>query len=310
MLIKPAGVVAGALLATAGVMPATGPALADPINPVPVYCDQNPVPGCVVRVQTPGQDGTSGPGENDSAASVCHDPGGAVVPCYIEGRGSLGSDGCYYQTFDNGPPPTGAEGPGAWYVRSCRDDVRFGPLGVPLGGGLVWLPDGDASLVSPEVLAQQAVSRLDLPAPVIHVNPLLKLAGETLAVMVHVPTWLWVDAVAWRSRSATASAGGISVTATATPTSVEWFTGDGAAVRCNGPGQQWKAGMDPSKPSSCGHTYTTPTAAGKPYALRATVTWEITWAGGGATGTVPALTTTAGMDLEVVEAGALNRQAR
>jgi hypothetical protein len=305
MLTKLFRAITVAVLAAGAAVVSPQQGWADPIDPV--YCDQNPIPGCVVRVKIPGRSGDSrSVNTDDRSSSVCHDPGGTAVPCYIEGRGSLGSGGCYYQTFDNGPPPADAKGPGAWYVRSCHDQVSFGPLGVPLGGDLVWIPDGDASLVSPEVLAQQAVSRLDLPSPVIHVNPLLKRAGATRAVIVHVPTWLWVDAAAWRSRSATASAGGISVTATATPTGVEWSTGDGGVVPCKGPGKPWRAGMDPSKPSSCGHTYTTATTAGRTYALRATLSWEITWAGGGATGAVPALSTTAGMDLEVMEAGALN----
>jgi hypothetical protein len=40
--------------------------------------------------------------------------------------------------------------------------------------------------------------------------------------------------------------------------------------------------------------------------LRATVTWEISWAGGGESGTRPALTTTSDMALQVLQAGALN----
>jgi hypothetical protein len=96
------------------------------------------------------------------------------------------------------------------------------------------------------------------------------------------------------------------VTATAKATKVDWSTGDGASRTCNGPGTPWTSGTDPAKESpTCGHTYTTLPKGGT-YTLRATVTWEISWAGGGATGTVPALTTTSAVDLQVREAGALN----
>jgi hypothetical protein len=56
---------------------------------------------------------------------------------------------------------------------------------------------------------------------------------------------------------------------------------------------------------TCGHTYTTAADAGG-YTLRATVTWAISWAGGGVAGVRPALTTTAALDLQVKEAGAVN----
>ena len=41
------------------------------------------------------------------------------------------------------------------------------------------------------------------------------------------------------------------------------------------------------------------------FALTATVTWQVTWAGGGATGTEPALTSTATVTIRVVESAAL-----
>jgi hypothetical protein len=306
MLTKSLRLAASVLLAGATLIVAARPVLADPIDPV--YCDQNPVPGCVVRVETPGRQGGSGQPGDDIGVSVCHDPGGVVVPCYIDGRGSLGSDGCYYQPFDNGPPPAGSDGTGSWYVRSCLDAAMNGPLGVPLGGDLVWLPDADVP-VSPEALAQRAVSRLELPSPVIRVNPLVMVTpGAPPAQVVYVPTWLWVNSGSWRERSATASAGGLSVTATAEPTQVKWSTGDGATEVCHGPGTPWKPGTDPSKQSpTCGHTYT---VASRPtYALGATVTWDITWSGGGESGTLPALTTTAETTLRVVESSALNTRS-
>jgi hypothetical protein len=226
-----------------------------------------------------------------------------VVPCYIPGKGWFGGDGCWYQ------PATGnnlaaaealggkAVPPQRWHIGACGDPLTgFWPASLVrfrLYGG-----QGP----SVELLADQAVRRLRLPAPVIRVNP-----APPAPQLVFEPSWLWVDTSSWGQRSATASAGGLSVTATAKPTTVEWSTGDGSLVTCDGAGTPWKSGTDPTKASpTCGHTYTRPAPAGGTYALRATVTWEISWSGGGESGVRPALTTTAEAALRVVEAGALN----
>jgi hypothetical protein len=64
--------------------------------------------------------------------------------------------------------------------------------------------------------------------------------------------------------------------------------------------------MDPAGASpTCGHTYTSVPPGGVD-TLRATVTWEVTWVGGGTSGSVPPLTTAAALNLRVQEAGALN----
>jgi hypothetical protein len=276
-------------------------ALADPQGRV--ECNQTSTsPECEVRVEVPA---SSGGGDTDGA-TVCRDNMGAQVPCYISGLGFLGEDGCrYLRSGDQRPRPAGAPQPGAWYQRSCQTN----------GTGstdAVWRTDGDAP--GPEVLARQAVSRLRLPAPIVRTNP-----APTAAQVVFVPTWLWIESAAWGSRSATASAGGLSVTATARPVRVRWETGDGAENICGGPGQPWKRGMDPGaeSPTPCtdaasggrarsGHVYTRASLPGVPYRLRATVTWEIAWVGGGVSGTVAPLTSTAALDLRVVEAGGLN----
>jgi hypothetical protein len=101
---------------------------------------------------------------------------------------------------------------------------------------------------------------------------------------------------------------GLSVTATATPSRLVLATGDGATVTCTGPGTAWTPRMDPQAASpSCGHTFT---RAGT-VTVTATVTWDIRWAGGGVTGTVAPLTTTANVTTGVAETGGINTaQAR
>ncbi|MCR6488274.1 hypothetical protein M8542_36135 [Amycolatopsis sp. OK19-0408] len=190
---------------------------------------------------------------------------------------------------------------GAWYVYQCsgpgsRDALFRAP---------VWIPDGQApgaaAVPSPQQLAEQARSQLRLPSPVIGSSP----AGTQL---VRLPTWLWLDRAMWQPRSATASVPAVSVTATATPTSVSWSTGDGATVTCNGPGTPFPAGGAAQATSpDCGHTYQKSSAAspGERFPVTATVSWRITWVGGGAAGAFPDLTTSAVGALRVAEAQAL-----
>jgi hypothetical protein len=258
----------------------------------PVDCTVNPA-ACTVTVTAPGADGHSG----TSGTDTCKDLVGEPVPCYVPERGWWGGDGCWYQPSTGndlattvafgGPAPPGKQ----WYTGSCGNPavndfpmVKFMLFGA--GPGV-------------EMLAQEAVKALRMPPPLIRVNP------AAAAQLVRVPTWLWVDASTWGSRHATASAGGLSVTATAKATSVSWSTGDGGSVTCDGPGRAWKPGTNPAASSSCSHTYTTVPAGGQ-YTLSATVTWDISWAGSGQTGTEPALTTTAAIGLRVQQSAALN----
>jgi hypothetical protein len=287
-------------LATVGI---ATPTLADPGDFV--NCEQHPTaPECVVDPKTPGSSGSGGSGGGDVE---CQDGQSRVVPCFIPGKGFYGGDGCWYQ------PATGADlaaaetlggkptPPGRWYVGSCGDPLtNWWP--TSLTRYRVFGPDGPGV----DVLADEAVNRLRLPAPVIRLNPLVRLGSDDRpAQMVYVPTWLWVDSGSWGTRSASASAGGLTVTAAARPTTVRWSMGEGTSVTC-GPGTPWSSDTDPRQPSpTCGHTYTAPSVG--TYTVRATVTWEITWSGGGESGTRPALTTTAAMTLRVVEASALNR---
>ena len=151
------------------------------------------------------------------------------------------------------------------------------------------------------MVAQQAVSRLDLPQLPIAMSP----PGTQL---VGVPTWLWIDSTTWTTRSASASVGAVTATATATPSRVVWSTGDGAQVTCTGPGTPWQQGTDPAAPSpTCGHVYrrASTTAAGGAFPVTATVSWSIAWSGAGQAGALPALTTSATTSTRVDEVRAV-----
>lgn len=260
-----------------------------------VDCQQDPAaPGCVVQVDTPPELG----GQVRQVAAACHDPVGRVVACRVDGVGWLADDGCYYRLASGNdlaaaivlggvPVP-----PGRWYVGACGFPpvvglTKFRAFGVAPG---------------PALLADQAVAGLRLAAPPVRINP-PPAAGGAVVQIAFVPSWVWIDVAVWTARSATASVPGLSVTATATPTRLVLSTGDGGDVVCQGPGTAWTAGPDPLTASpTCGYTYTRQGS----YTLTATVTWAVGWAGGGQTGSVPALTTVSRLPVQVVEPRALN----
>ncbi|WP_344662334.1 hypothetical protein [Catenulispora subtropica] len=95
------------------------------------------------------------------------------------------------------------------------------------------------------------------------------------------------------------------MTATATPVSVAWDFGDGSTTTCAGPGTPFPTGGDPEASSpDCGHTYTHSSGSGT-YTVRATITWNVTWAGAGQVGAFNGMTTTASEQVVVQQSQAL-----
>ncbi|GAB1644372.1 hypothetical protein [Krasilnikovia sp. MM14-A1259] len=262
-------------------------------------------PECSVGVAGPGEpgggnNGKGGP-EGRGGAGRCRDPQGREISCQRDG-GWAGADGCYYEPADLSPvmiENLGGQpaGEGGWYQKVC-----YGPDGQATTGfgGPVWIA-GAPHAVSPEILARQARAKLRLPEVTIRMNP----PGDQL---VNLPVWLALDKASWKTQSATASVPGVSVTATARPVSVVWSMGDGSTRTCDGPGTAWRPGTDPKAASpDCGYVYrrSSAGAAGGSYTVAVTVTWEVTWAGAGQTGTVPGLTTAGQVQTRVQESQAV-----
>jgi hypothetical protein len=155
---------------------------------------------------------------------------------------------------------------------------------------LQWQADGKPALPDPVVLAAQAESKLTLAKPTVDSSP---AAG--VKQVVQLPTWTWMPKAQWAPVSATASVPGESVTATATPVLLGFSWGDGTNSSCQGAGTPYVSGAsDPSAPSpTCGHTYqlTSAAAPGRQFPVTATLSWQITWNGGGQAGTFPDLAT-------------------
>lgn len=172
----------------------------------------------------------------------------------------------------------GGTGPGQWVEPYCMGPGTIDPMPA------IWVTTGPnqpaVAAVSPAVLAQQAVSRLPLPAPSIEMAP-----PSDRDQMVNVSSWLWVGSAAWRSLSATAAAGPVSATATAAPAEVVWNMGDGHWVTCDGPGVPYSS-SDPNATTYCSYTWPSSSAdqPGGVYRVTATVYYQAAWSAAGAPG--------------------------
>ncbi|NMR19229.1 ATP/GTP-binding protein [Cellulomonas fimi] len=151
----------------------------------------------------------------------------------------------------------------------------------------MWLaapPEGfGATETTPGELAARAVDQMQLTGPAIGHTPDPGRTG-----LVGVPVWLWtgVGPTTWGPNTATASVPGLSVTATAQASEIAWDMGDGTTVRCANPGTPYFEGGVESP--TCQHVYQQ-SSAGQPddaYRITATTTWQVTWAGGGASGSL------------------------
>ena len=67
---------------------------------------------------------------------------------------------------------------------------------------------------------------------------------------------------------------------------VVWDMGDGHTVTCTSPGTPYTTSAGDTQSPTCGHVYTR-SSASQPdhaYAVTATTTWVVSWAGGGQSG--------------------------
>jgi hypothetical protein len=203
-----------------------------------------------------------------------------------------GPTNCYYQLASPQPPVSDPVwqghqlGDGAIYETLCPDGNGPGAKNASLNG-MQWLqnppPGFGGGGISPAQLALQAVKKLPLGPPDIDMDP--KPGGKGL---VGLPVWMAVRRTGgdWGPQKATATAGPVTVTATASVTQVVWQMGDGGSVTCSGPGTPYAASDGGSSSPDCGYSYTQ-TSADQPggrYAVTATATWAIHWAGGGEQG--------------------------
>jgi hypothetical protein len=196
---------------------------------------------------------------------------------------------------------TGHAEPGTYYKVYCGGEylnIEWVPDGSPApgAGGPVPAP------IDPRAVAQDALGHVQLPTPVININP----TGEQL---VNLPTWLWIDPAGMQVAPLPVTAGPVTVTVTPKAVRVRWDMGNGDVVTCTGPGTPWAQGDAGSSPD-CGYTYTRSSAqqANKTYKVTATVDWTATYTVTGAPGggPLPGLQRTASRQVRVAETQAIN----
>ena len=220
---------------------------------------------------------------------------GEVVACFVAHLGWWSNaEGCYFQRLDPAPEATsdlwaGHFPAGSVYQTTCLD------VQAP-DGGWVWRATPPAGFggdgVTVQQLADQAIASLALSGPDIGLAPDPAKTG-----LVGLPVWMWsqVAPTTWGPQTATASLPGFAVTATARATRIVWSMGNGQSVSCDNPGTPYNRATAATTSPTCGYIYTRSSAdqPGGVYALTATTTWDIRWAGNGAAGQVTQTRTSA-----------------
>ncbi|MCC2592481.1 hypothetical protein LKO27_03470 [Tessaracoccus sp. OS52] len=160
----------------------------------------------------------------------------------------------------------------------------------------------------PGVLAQAAISRMNLSAIRIGSFPHTVDRSPMSLGVVGRNVWMWVDgpsASTFGPITRSVTERGFTVTATASVVEVVWDMGNGDSVNCGG-GTPYPASTedDPASPD-CGYLY----SSDGHYTLSATAYWEINWVGIGQSGTIP-MQLTASEQLSIAEIQVVNIPVR
>ena len=266
-------------------------------------------PGATVTVGASDGGTSTGPSAGPAAGDQGNGPNGGT-----SGPGANPWLCTYTQLVlnDIGGFAPGGPTPGSWYTVTCAN--RITGANTTQTEWIAYQSAAGPPPVDPRALALQAENSLQLPAPVVHLNP----SGASI---VNLPTWLWIDASIWHSQSVSASAGPVSATAVATPVSVSWSMGDGGGLNCDGPGTPFLPAQPVSGQSTgCAYTFAR-TSAGEPssdgnpndgaFDVTATVTWSVSWTAQGAAGggTLPTLFTSTSTPVRVEQVESIDEAA-
>lgn len=177
-------------------------------------------------------------------------------PCQVGGD----SFGCGVGSPGGGSDGGGGSGNGGGGGGSNEPGLVPGTGG---GGAGTVIPDpGPPQQANTLVLAEEARTSANLPAPIVHTSP----GGQTY---VRLKTGLWVDNYIPITTEPITS-GGQTVVATATPKRVVWNLVE-SQISCEGPGQ--------AHSTECNYTYrrSSRSAPGGIYHISATIIWGVHW---------------------------------
>lgn len=270
---------------------------------------------CTIQLDRPPADPAPDPhtGVTPGPAQCFADVGSGYVevPCAsTHGHWSNASQ-CYWELRDQAvlgehPPPPGADPSGAWYV--CTPYAPGAAIVVAMSYWLTQPPPGLG--LTPGQAAARIVQTMTFHGIDIGMAPDVNAEWGHRRGYVGIPIWLWAQNRTthnWGPYTVTATLGGQTVTVTAHVTGVVWVMGDGATIACAGPGTPYQEarGLEPSP--DCGHRYTR-TSKQQPqgyYTVTARSQWDIDWAGGGQSGTIP-LTADSSVALQIQELQSVN----
>jgi hypothetical protein len=196
--------------------------------------------------------------------------------------------------FDLVACPDAGQVPASGGVVEANLPRAFPPNSSPLYVWLFWDTVRDPPAGGLPGVIGEAFDKTDLPSPAIGTSP-IEVGGVEDATVVNLATWLWVDPGQWHTYSATASGGGYVATVWAVPVSVTWTatwnfpsTGDdpeggttfGPEVLdqvCNGPGAVYDPAAGTDQTTDCSFEFSQ-SSFGTDQPLRASVTWDVSWA--------------------------------
>ncbi len=131
---------------------------------------------------------------------------GHPVPCFQDGYWLSEGAGCYYRPVDPQPPLTdpvwNGRTDGVILSERCLDprdpDRRVAHL-----AWMATVPSGVPVVVTPEMLARQALAQVALPNPVPHFTgeDLPALRDGRKYTVVRVPTWFWTESATYMPAS-------------------------------------------------------------------------------------------------------------
>jgi enoyl reductase len=209
------------------------------------------------------------------------------------------------------------QGEGMFWAAAVNPNRKDDPEATSCDKLPFWVDNGDTPdeplALSPQVLAEYAYDELPVPGTEIETAP----TGRST---VNLPTWVWLDRAKFKKISVTASlpGTGLSATTTAEPVSLRIDPGTSdaqtypasgdCAINADGSiGEPYAKGKANQTPP-CGVTYLRSTGSDDAYALKATVTWKITWTStNGEGGDLPDGTFGATQDVTVQEIQSVNR---